>query len=252
VLAHLNGLEGYDGFFLREYTLAGDSERNYFTPENGARIDAWRRNIYELRRRQRITHLEHWLLLADLLRATNRVANIAGTYGCYLASTSSAAERLIELTTSDLKPGRTDFEILVGDAAELPVGEADTLYLDPPYTKRQYAAYYHIPETLANEDFPVLIGKTGLRPWEDRASDYCYKRRAHATLAKLIANTPAHRVLLSYSDEGHVNLDDLCTELTEVGSVTIHALPSIGRYRPNVVASTTRDEVMEYVVEVRR
>ena len=52
----------------------------------------------------------------------------------------------------------------------------DTVYLDPPYTKRQYAAYYHVLETLAYGDEPEVSGVTGLRPWEGKLLQL---RRAH-------------------------------------------------------------------------
>ena len=38
----------------------------------------------------------------------------------------------------------------------LKVSPGDTVYLDPPYTKRQYASYYHIPETIAYHDEPKV------------------------------------------------------------------------------------------------
>ena len=41
---------------------------------------------------------------------------------------------------------------------------ADTVYLDPPYTKRQYAAYYHILETISLGDEPIVEGICGIRP----------------------------------------------------------------------------------------
>ena len=34
----------------------------------------------------------------------------------------------------------------------------DAVYADPPYTKRQYAAYYHILETIAAGDRPLISG----------------------------------------------------------------------------------------------
>src|SRR5204862_345479 len=101
------------------------------------------------------------------------------------------------------------------------------------YTKRQYAAYYHINETLAHGDEPQVTGKTGLRPWQDRASDYCYKVRALRALTDLITNTPARRILLSYSAEGHVALDDLTIAIAAALARTpIHpslALTSLAR-----------------------
>ena len=61
----------------------------------------------------------------------------------------------------------------------MPIAESDVV-TRPADTKRQYAAYYHILETIAHGDEPVVEGITGLRPWKSKASDFCYKRRALA------------------------------------------------------------------------
>jgi adenine-specific DNA-methyltransferase len=59
-------------------------------------------------------------------------------------------------------------------------------------------------------------------------------------------------VLLSYSDEGHVSLDELQTHLSGIGDLRVHELATIGRYRPNEQASVNRDLVAEYLLEVWR
>lgn len=38
--------------------------------------------------------------------------------------------------------------------------KGDVLYLDPPYNSRQYCSNYHVLETIARYDNPVLSGKT--------------------------------------------------------------------------------------------
>jgi adenine-specific DNA-methyltransferase len=134
----------------------------------------------------------------------------------------------------------------------VPMAPDDVAYFDPPYTKRQYAAYYHINETLACGDEPVVLGKTGLRPWRDKASDYCYKRRALDALHMLIASTEARRVFLSYSNEGHIDLDELLLRLTPLGHVELHEIATIGRYRPNQAASDAGDEVVEFLLELQK
>ncbi|MGZ3459523.1 MAG: DNA adenine methylase, partial [Archangium sp.] len=192
------------------------------------------------------------LLLADLLAATNRVANIAGTYGCFLSHWLPQALEPLHLTTRGLFPHRIQSEILVGDVSAVPVAPEDLVYLDPPYTKRQYAAYYHILETIAVGDSPPVEGITGLRPWRDRASDFCYRTRALQALRNLVARLPARRVLLSYSSEGHVALDALMRELTRLGSVSVHELKLVGRYRPNQAASVAASVVSEYLLVIER
>jgi adenine-specific DNA-methyltransferase len=143
-------------------------------------------------------------------------------------------------------------EASVGDVFDVRSDADDVVYLDPPYTKRQYASYYHILETVALGDEPLVEGVAGLRPWRDRASDFCYKTRALSTLTRLIDGIEAKRVLLSYSSEGHIAIKDLKSALSKLGNSAMHPLGSIGRYRPNKGASDAGSDVKEYLVVVTR
>jgi adenine-specific DNA-methyltransferase len=246
----LNRAAPVEGFFWREYSPAGPTSRRYFTVENAARIDAVRTLLKGWRSTGLIGRDEHELLIADLISAAARVANIAGTYGCFLNGWTAAAKRRFTMQSRELHPGDARHEAHCGDVVDTPMAVNDVVYFDPPYTKRQYAAYYHINETLACEDEPDVVGKTGLRPWREKASDYCYKSRALDALSSLVANTPASRVFLSYGSEGHVALEDLREALRPLGDVAVHELGPIGRYRPNSAASAAASDVTEYVVEL--
>ena len=140
------------------------------------------------------------------------------------------------------------FQVSCKDVFELTAQPNDLAYLDPPYTKRQYAAYYHILETIAAGDSPTVSGVTGLRPWEDKSSPFCFKRRALDALASLTIGLGTKRVLISYSSEGHVALSELQQSLEECGEVAIHEVADIGRYRPNQKALRL-PRVTEYVLE---
>jgi len=128
----------------------------------------------------------------------------------------------------------------------------DLVYLDPPYTKRQYASYYHILETITLNDRPDVEGVCGLRPWRHLASPFCYKRRALGAMLDLVRGLGARRVLISYSSEGHISVPELAEQLEGDFVVEVHEVMEIGRYRPNVAASTNGDSVVEFVVEVRQ
>lgn len=244
----------YGGFIWREYSprsvLEAGVERRYFTEENAARIDGIRREIAAWSDKGLINSCEERLLLADLLAAVNRVANIAGTYGCFLNHWMAGARQELRLSPRALLPEPVPVDSFNVDVYDLPVGVDDVAYFDPPYTKRQYAAYYHVLETIAIGDEPVVGGVTGLRPWEAKASPFCYKTKALNAIVELIRDVEARRVLLSYSSEGHVPRDELCERLGELGELTIHDVADVGRYRPNQVASATASTVSEYVLEL--
>ena len=152
----------------------------------------------------------------------------------------------------ELKLKSVSVETTVGDVFAVRNGIDDLVYLDPPYTKRQYASYYHILETVALHDEPVVEGVAGLRPWKDRASDFCYKTRALNTLSRLVRSLSAQKILLSYSSEGHISMQDMKIELSRIGKSTMHSLGAVGRYRPNKVAHSAASAVNEFLVVVER
>lgn len=252
----LNEVPGRKGFIYREYSPASTAkaglERRYFTPLNAAKIDGIRNRIREWSEDGRINKREEMLLIADLLSAANRVANTAGTYGCFLAKWTSQAARPLTLLPRELKRKATKASVSNVDASDVEADDHDLVYLDPPYTKRQYASYYHILETIALGDEPIVEGVAGLRPWRSLASDYCYKVRALGALIALVEKLPARRILLSYSNEGHVDLGQLESGLADFGHVRIHELATVGRYRPNVTASATRSSVSEFLIVVEK
>ena len=95
----LNAVKPKQGFLWREYSPASldfcGIERRYFTQENAALIDGMRTLIADWHEEGAISDSEERLLIADLFGALNRVANIAGTFGCFLSKwTSQSQEKL--------------------------------------------------------------------------------------------------------------------------------------------------------------
>jgi adenine-specific DNA-methyltransferase len=252
----LNSAVPLHGAIWREYSPASRDfsgfERRYFTEANAAKIDAMRALIAEWSNEQSISAMEEKLLIADLFGALNRVANIAGTFGCFLAKWTPQSQNVVAMRPRQLKTNSTQVETHIGDVFDVPVHSQDVVYLDPPYTKRQYASYYHILETVAFGDDPIVEGVAGLRPWKTLSSDFCYKVRALSTLLRLIQSLPAERILLSYSSEGHVPVSDLRDGLSSIGKTTMHPIGDIGRYRPNKAASSMASEVSEYLIVIEK
>lgn len=255
-LDYLNNIRPIKGFFWREYTPASKKivgiERKYFTEENGSKIDAICQKIHHWKVQELISENEYVLLLADLISAVNSVANIAGTYGCFLSKWTSQALKSIELTKRELHKDALRFESYNLDVTKFSYLPNDVVYLDPPYTKRQYASYYHILETIVEGDEPVVEGVSGLRPWKKNASVFCYKAKALNALVELISNMNVNRVLLSYSNDGHVPIRALVDHLSKTGTVNIEEIQIIGRYRPNKMAGENKSEVSEYLIDYRR
>lgn len=254
----LNELKPTEGAMWRTYSPASarfDSdqiERRYFTERNAGAIDAVRAQIAEWSETGVLTAREEQLLIADLISAANRVANIAGTYGCFLSKWQNSAHQPLLLRPRELKEETSDLVATVTDVADIRPGSRDLVYLDPPYTKRQYASYYHILETITVGDTPAVEGVSGLRPWKDKASAFCYKTKALDALVSLVERIAARRVLISYSCEGHVDLNDLCAALKRSGTLDCIPVHGVGRYRPNRMASTNGHSVTEYILSFTR
>jgi adenine-specific DNA-methyltransferase len=254
-LQYLNTLLPREGIFFQEYSpggvpSAGCKPRMYFTAENAARIDAVLSELWRLKRRAVLTAPEFDLLRHDCVLASNRVANIAGTYGHYRSKWSDAALAPFSLQETLFEPGSTKHSVRQGLAERIAQDlEADACYLDPPYTKRQYAANYHIPETVARGDKPAAIGVSGLRPWRDQYSNFCSKLRVRDAFSTIISGMNCSRFLISYSEDGLLAMDELEAFLGSFGTVTVVEF-SVQRFRSN--ASSLGPRVTEYVFDLRK
>ena len=245
-----------EGFIWREYSPASANqvgvERKYFSEENARKIDGAVDLIHKWRRTGTISEKEFSLLLATLIFAVNDIANIAGTYGCFLSKWTPQAKNVLNILPLELRRDKVNYIVSTLDVFRIESKESDVVYLDPPYTKRQYASYYHILETIAKGDEPLVEGVAGLRPWKDNASVFCYKARALKALVQLVISQKANRVIVSYSNDGHIKLEELKVELEKSGFVKIIEMGSIGRYRPNQIASTNGSDVKEYLIDYRK
>lgn len=246
----------FDGFFWKEYSPASLAnvgvERRYFSEDNARLLDGARREIFKWFESGLITANEKTLLLATVISAMNEVANIAGTYGCFISHWTPQSTMSMTIKPLQLRKDSVRFSFSNLDVFDAVSDFEGTIYLDPPYTKRQYASYYHLMETLVAGDEPSVAGVVGLRPWKDKASLFCYKTKALNALVSLIGNAKAKRVFLSYSDEGHVPLVELEKNLSVYGRVKVVAIGEIGRYRPNATARSNRDTVNEYLIDFNR
>jgi adenine-specific DNA-methyltransferase len=214
-LNYLNNLKPIQGYFYREFSPEGhpkntDKPRLYFTARNAAKIDAIRVQIKLWKKENLITEYEHSLLLHDLIMAANDIANIAGTYGHYLSKLIKRAEDPIQLYCSSFSGVGT----LTGHRVYR--GYAEDI---APKLTADYAANYHILETLAREDEPEAIGESGLRPWRDQYSNFCSKVKIRGSFDKILTQVKCSDFLISYSEDGLIPIDELINFLSTYGKV---------------------------------
>lgn len=255
-ILELNNAPLVRGFFWNEYSPASSIktgiERKYFTENNAIKIDTIIATIKKWTNEKKISLQERTLLNATLIYAVNNVANIAGTYGCFLSKWSPQSLRELELKPLCLRKEAINYLTYHENVFNLTCRSNDVVYLDPPYTKRQYASYYHILETIVIGDTPEVQGVSGLRPWHNKASVFCYKNKALSALSRLVVSQHAKRVLISYSNDGHIKLNDLIEDLKKFGDCSLVDLGSIGRYRPNQTASSRQSNVNEFLIDFRK
>lgn len=254
VLAHLNSLKPNPGFFWNEYSpegapANGASPRQYFTAENAAKIDAIRDELKRWSTEEILGENAIHLLRHNLILATNRIANIAGTYGHYRSSMSRNATNPIILSKTEFNPWASrKNSISQGPVESVAKGiNVDHLYLDPPYMKRQYAANYHLLETLAVGDEPELIGQSGMRNWWPQYSDFCSKKKLHGAFDQVLGAATFKKAFISYSEDGLVDIGVLKELLDKYGAVTSHQILH-KRFRSN--QSELSSVIREYVIEV--
>lgn len=226
------------GYFYREFGAAGNpangrAPRLYFTADNAAHIDGVRAGIRALRDAGDLPEIEHSVLLHHLILATNKVANISGTYGYFRSTLSGPTLDRLEFEPFTFHRTQGEHTVVQGPVEELAATlRGDAVYLDPPYTKRQYAGNYHVLETLAREDEPLAAGDGGLRPWTEQASDFCYRRHAGQAFRETLKRLDVPHVFISYSEDGQVREDELLSILGDFGKITVHEHPHV-RYRSN-------------------
>jgi adenine-specific DNA-methyltransferase len=125
----------------------------------------------------------------------------------------------------------------------------DLCYVDPPYMKRQYAANYHILETLAREDCPEAIGVSGLRPWRDQYSDFCTKTRSRDAFRKIFTDMKCKHFLVSYSEDGLLDVKALMKLFGEFGKVKVRTFTN-KRFKSN--NSGLASKLTEYLLHLEK
>lgn len=216
-LAKLNQLEGVeDGFIYKNYCKGSDSGRQYFSDENGKRIDAIRIQIEKWRKSKEISEDLYFFLLASLIESADKLANTTSVYGAFLKQLKKTANKPLIITPAVYSVNENTHEVYCQDANSLVKNiEGDILYLDPPYNSRQYGANYHLLNTIAEYKDFAPRGKTGLRDY--LRSSYCGKKTVLPAFESLIKNSNFKYIILSYNNEGLMTLKDVESVMSRYG-----------------------------------
>lgn len=208
-IARLNQLNGVDdGFIFSQYCLGGGHERQYFSDENGRKIDAARIAIEGWKNSGEISDDLYYFLLCSLIESADKYANTASVYGAFLKTLKKSAQKHIVITPANFQINSHNHQVYQEDANTLIQKiSGDVLYLDPPYNARQYGANYHLLNTIAEYKEFVPKGKTGLRDY--KKSNYCSRVIVHDSFERLISDAKFKYIVLSYNNEGLMSIDTI-------------------------------------------
>lgn len=234
-----------DGFIYKNYCLGGNGERQYFSDDNGKKIDTIRTTIENWKNERRISDNQYYFLLCSLLESADKVANTASVYGAYLKSLKKSAQKELILEPAEYELNENEHQVFNKDANELIKEiEGDILYLDPPYNARQYGANYHLLNTIAEYKSFEPKGKTGLRNYS--RSKYCSANTVKEEFESLIQNANFKYIFLSYNNEGLMSVDDVKKIMTKYGHYEL-AQTDYQRFKADSNRLNKADSTIEYL-----
>jgi adenine-specific DNA-methyltransferase len=195
-LDDLQALPGAPGYVTETFC----EQARFFSPANGARIDAIRAAIDDIDAGPAL----RGCLLTSLIEAADRVDSTCGLQMAYLKRPAPRSLRPLELRepVPVEGPAGTVTRAAANDLARALDG-VDCAYLDPPYNQHSYFSNYHAWETITRGDRPEWYGVARKRiDCRTTRSPFNSARDSWAALVDLIEALRTPWVILSINDEG--------------------------------------------------
>ena len=233
LIDHLNAVPPIDGWFTEHYgghtndgcAIQEDGLKKPWQFHNTRKLDAIRQEIETLK----LDPIEKAVALTSLILALDRVDSTLGHFSAYLREWAPRAYKELVLKVPEIFTSEGDHQVHQADIFELvPRVSVDLAYFDPPYgsnnekmppSRVRYAAYYHLWKSVVLFDKPTLFGKAKRRQDTSdplAASIFEEFRRnddgqfiAVQAIAKLVRETQARWILLSYSSGGRATAQQL-------------------------------------------
>ncbi|KTB91887.1 DNA methyltransferase [Pseudomonas syringae ICMP 11293] len=236
-------MAGEEGFIFQNYSEAGG--RTYFTNDNAQLIDAGVSLVYGMYGRGELTDQQFYYCLCSVLSAADTVSNTTGLYSAFLKKFTATALKPIEFKPFELKDSVASNEVYLGDANDLlQQTSGDVLYLDPPYTPTQYSNAYHLLNTIAKNEKPVIHGITG-RPEGRNISPWSSKRNVEAEFRKLVDSSNFEFLVMSYSNESIMPVELISDVMSSYGKYELKEMQH-KKFRSRV-ESANESIVTEYL-----
>lgn len=237
-------------FITNNYSPIGG--RQFFTEDNAIKIDGIRIEIEELYKNFIIDLKERNYLLASLIESVMGISNTSGTYEAFLKIWDKRALKPFVLEPISICETAlySKNQVYNTDSNELiRKVKGDILYIDPPYTITDYSAAYHLLESIARYDYPTIKGITGRRQENNTKSKYTRKEQALKNFEDIFRQAQFAHVLVSYSTQGLIPVDELC-ELAKKFAVNneikLYEFPF--REYKNIRSSQKGDNLKEIII----
>ncbi len=260
LIAHLNSLLGYDGWFTEHYggydfsgsAIQPDGTKKPWQVHNTRKLDAIRDEIETLN----LAEIDKAVALTSLMLAMDEVDNTLGHFSAYLKTWSARSYKNMQLKVPLLFNNLQEHVVLKGDIFDsINQVAVDFAYFDPPYgsnnekmppSRVRYAAYYHIWTSICQHDKPAVFGAARRRQdtsdaiattvFEAFKKDQDGHFVAVTAIDKLIQTVQARYVALSYSSGGRATAAALNTIFKRHGKL-IKTI--VVNYKKNVMADMT-------------
>ncbi len=207
------------------FTQAFCEDARYFSPANGARIDAMRDRIDAMGLEPELKAIA----LVSLMEAADRVDSTAGLQMAYMKAWAPRALKTLELRMPALRPAVTagPCRATQGDALEVASAfDGDLVYLDPPYNQHSYLGNYHVWESLILWDRPETYGIANKRiDVKTRKSAFNSKPGIGPALQAVVDAIRAPNLIVSFNDEGYLSRAHLVEMLSARGHVQVVEIP---------------------------
>lgn len=220
----LNSLKGTFGWFSQHYGGENEAGKRPFQIKNTMKLDTIRDKIDEFD----LNFTDKAVLLTSLILALDCVDNTLGHYASYLSGWCKRSYNDLFLRLPRRFAPKTQNRVIKSDAFQAITNFYDLVYFDPPYgsnnekmppSRVRYKAYYHFYKSVILNDKPRVFGKANRREdsrdtafpciFEEFKRDESNKFIAMRAIERLIANTNARYILLSYSSGGRASKQEL-------------------------------------------
>jgi len=260
LIDHLNSLKPVDGWFTEHYggngenknSNNGDGLKKPWQKKNTRKLDSIREEIDKLQ----LDEITKAVAITSLIFALDQVDSTLGHYASYLNEWSSRSYNDLKLEIPALWINTNKNVVMSQDVFEALKKLPDNIviaYFDPPYgsnnekmppSRVRYASYYHIWTTICRNDKPGIFGKASRRidtsdkiagsVFEEFRKGISGKFIVIEAIEKLIKQTPANYIILSYSTGGRATANELNEVLTGYGKII--EIQKIN-YKRNVMAA---------------